>query len=225
MRLLFFYPRPPYGGRLASVPAQKCSALLFYPRPPYGGRPLYRNGSGSFSRFSIHALRTEGDGRLCPRPSLPRFSIHALRTEGDRPAPPSPARALPFSIHALRTEGDQGGTRSVAEHEGFLSTPSVRRATALSFMFSNAWLFFYPRPPYGGRLTGAITIDSDTHFLSTPSVRRATCSAILFSSFRLFSIHALRTEGDRRPNDHINQWGTFSIHALRTEGDATLLAI
>ena len=63
-RCRYFYPRPPRGGRRASVQRYHRS-LYFYPRPPRGGRlsavvscydlPL---------QISIHALREEGDAGL-----------------------------------------------------------------------------------------------------------------------------------------------------------------
>ena len=34
-----FYPRPPRGGRLASLMRPSSSMMDFYPRPPRGGRP------------------------------------------------------------------------------------------------------------------------------------------------------------------------------------------
>ena len=80
----------------------------------------------------------------------PAISIHALREEGD-PGRSCYASRGPISIHALREEGD-------------LSTPSVCAAT----------LYFYPRPPRGGRQDAQQDGRLDT----------------------LISIHALREEGD-----------------------------
>ena len=56
------------------------------------------------------------------------ISIHALREEGDRGTAGSIAGS-PISIHALREEGDQ-------------SIPMAQKQP----------LYFYPRPPRGGRL-------------------------------------------------------------------------
>ena len=36
--------------------------LYFYPRPPRGGRPAQRSGLKGLLNISIHALREEGDG-------------------------------------------------------------------------------------------------------------------------------------------------------------------
>ena len=81
--------------------------------------------------------------------------------------------AIRISIHALREEGDQGRVGVVDGFDGFLSTPSARRATSnLSTDFSSYVIsihalreegdvllgqgcanlnHFYPRPPRGGR--------------------------------------------------------------------------
>ena len=101
--------------------------------------------------ISIHALREEGDLEMIAdkerqnlflsTPSARRatkiyhtlnldkeISIHALREEGDRRRRPS-GHGRGISIHALREEGDR-----------------------LLFAAPNAHLYFYPRPPRGGRL-------------------------------------------------------------------------
>ena len=103
--------------------------------------------------ISIHALRVEGD---MANPAYgvsirPDISIHALRVEGDMPQHIKRSLAGMISIHALRVEGDRRWIETT--------------------MFS---LYFYPRPPGGGRL----------FFLR-----------YLIRSFSI-SIHALRVEGD-----------------------------
>ena len=55
-------------------------------------------------------------------------------------------------------------------------------------------------------------------FLSTPSARRATKAIDDYTMQLIISIHALREEGDRRPQ-RIPRRGDISIHALREEGD------
>ena len=59
--------------------------------------------------------------------STRRISIHALRTEGDGCAGAN-QQLVQISIHALRTEGD-----------------ALRKEGA------DDCIYFYPRPPYGGR--------------------------------------------------------------------------
>ena len=96
----------------------------FYPRPPRGGRLAYRLRAQMFLSISIHALREEGDEDAHGNYMTEQISIHALREEGDP-----------------RGHGDGAG------HQEFLSTPSARRATSLSFASSNVSFDFYPRPP------------------------------------------------------------------------------
>ena len=145
-----FYPRPPRGGRLQSVPfsaaiclflstpsarrATRCricpAACLqdFYPRPPRGGRLHIVSG-----RFRLKVFLSTPSAR--------------------------------------RATSDRAGGRGT---KGFLSTPSARRATAR--MRSTSWrsTYFYPRPPRGGRPVQFVHLEDLQLFLSTPSARRAT---------------------------------------------------
>ena len=79
----------------------------------------------------------------------------------------------------------------------FLSTPSVRRATAAT-----------------------LTLRAQIEFLSTPSVRRATRPDEAARGLYTISIHALREEGDDLRRRHNGGGGGISIHALREEGDS-----
>ena len=147
------------------------------------------------------------------------ISIHALREEGDRrPNRLHSLRAI--SIHALREEGDGESCRCPAGQ-----------------------LYFYPRPPRGGRLPVGALSRAHSQFLSTPSARRATGEWIIHLNVVGISIHALREEGDSpapgmsctqhnfypRPprGGRPSGFNTFlraiciSIHALREEGDPT----
>ena len=156
-------------GRLFIAGAQD-----FYPRPPWGGRPGGIDGGYFPGSISIHALRGEGD--------YWRLGTSWRRAPNFYPRPP------------------WGGRPGVKIHRpvtpGFLSTPSVGRATGLYSQRPIHDFYFYPRPPWGGR--------------------RAAVGAELGG--REISIHALRGEGDRQlisvcKDCHI------SIHALRGEGD------
>ena len=146
--------------------------------------------------ISIHALREEGDGaaphgkqsgrNFYPRP--PRggrrpdrhpgchdhcISIHALREEGDHIVQSKILPRLPISIHALREEGD------LYHRHGILIA-----------------IYFYPRPPRGGRQLTVTACILALEFLSTPSARRATLNGGKHNAFTVISIHALREEGD-----------------------------
>ena len=104
----------------------------FNPRPPRGGRPAKRNVEHGKHHISIHALREEGDPAARVRVAgVHRISIHALREEGD-PSLRKRQQQKHISIHALREEGDVTAPFQQADAELFQSTPSARRATALS---------------------------------------------------------------------------------------------
>ena len=79
----------------------------------------------------------------------------------------------------------------------FLSTPSGWRATLTKCELFVSDLYFYPRPPGGGRPVGFVKRAHDVKI----------------------SIHALRVEGDLFG---LNVWCEYkiSIHALRVEGDS-----
>ena len=128
-----------------------------------------------------------------PGPYQP-ISIHALREEGDS-LMDTDALAQMISIHALREEGD-------------------------SIVLINFFdlLYFYPRPPRGGRLHGDGRSFSFHGFLSTPSARRATGVHLLHQRKKHISIHALREEGDCKLGHKLFAQ-IISIHALREEGD------
>ena len=100
-----------------------------------------------------------------------------------------------ISIHALREEGD---------------LVRGRRCTSV--------LYFYPRPPRGGRLVNGNHELPNYGFLSTPSARRATGITLLYALADKISIHALREEGDSCACAGLSG-SQISIHALREEGD------
>ena len=196
--------------------------LYFYPRPPRGGRLLRLDQTIDQQAISIHALREEGDQNSTTKPvclkiflSTPsarratptgprknvesKISIHALREEGDPrlyrgtadagdfyPRPPRGGRleqqaAMSYnsaiSIHALREEGDARTRAIMCLTFTFLSTPSARRATTAYQRQTCSDTDFYPRPPRGGRPL-ALSLEP--------------CD-------QLISIHALREEGDLNP--------------------------
>ena len=193
---MYFYPRPPRGGRRPWGPAAfRSSRFLstpsarratrprqylpprspyFYPRPPRGGRPRLPISLYLSMVISIHALREEGDEGyaqvLLPQ-NLFLSTPSARRATRTIVSPSMPAK---ISIHALREEGDV--------HKGH-----SRRSLSISIHALReegdpggdhprpVHHHFYPRPPRGGRLEG-------------------------FDFFGLaakISIHALREEGDR----------------------------
>ena len=123
----------------------------------------------------------------------------------------------------LSTPSARRATRASLEpHDAltrFLSTPSARRATVavhrgnavgvisihalreegdITASFSRiSKIYFYPRPPRGGRRAGSVRGMAVNLFLSTPSARRATSTSYQRGMKDMISIHALREEGDR----------------------------
>ena len=77
-----------------------------------------------------------------------------------------------------------------------LPTPSGWRATPLLPPISMRWIYFYPRPPGGGRPSLVPFANKFPKFLSTPSGWRATRAPRPLRTQRAISIHALRVEGD-----------------------------
>ena len=239
--------------------------LYFYPRPPRGGRQGNARPLVDVMEISIHALREEGDdlGSVVSA-AIIAISIHALREEGDSfviergkgglkflstpsarratrynnrmprragdfyPRPPrggrpvhpqQPLWAREISIHALREEGDGLNAFRITAASYFYPRPprGGRRSTLVRFPLIR-W-HFYPRPPRGGRL--------DVYGI--------------LADYTGISIHALREEGDctvarsysadnhfyprpprgGRPGSpgRKRYLKPISIHALREEGD------
>ena len=128
-----------------------CPRTYFYPRPPRGGR---LGVIGQYGHRLIF-LSTPSARRATPR------GEETLRSERQ------------ISIHALREEGDTAGGIITDKRVEFLSTPSARRATKfqierkhkmkisihalreegdlVTFADTSIRLYFYPRPPRGGR--------------------------------------------------------------------------
>ena len=79
---LYFNPRPPWGGRLFRRTIL-CPRRDFNPRPPWGGRRRPQGFSDFDFAISIHALRGEGDDYVDNHLFGLQISIHALRGEGD----------------------------------------------------------------------------------------------------------------------------------------------
>ena len=170
---LYFYPRPPRGGRRAvhrsdhgqqpisihalreegDVPTSrpKRTARVFLSTPSARRATLNMEQESNELFISIHALREEGDAIISRKQFvLIHISIHALREEGDVQAD-SLRHPGAISIHALREEGDRYPSHLASFSVAFLSTPSARRATRWPRLPTTASGYFYPRPPRGGR--------------------------------------------------------------------------
>ena len=196
-----FYPRPPRGGR-------PCRPLADEAVQPISIHALREEGdivTDDISRSDARFLSTPSARRatlvqcrfhcgkkflstpsarratgICARYELQYIiSIHALREEGDTDCN-CIFHIRAISIHALREEGDIRLDPERRRLQAFLSTPSARRATASSRNMRRTKLYFYPRPPRGGRHLEITSEILASLFLSTPSARRAT--------FRLLSL-------------------------------------
>ena len=135
--------------------------------------------------------------------------------------------------------------KSGFEDAAFLSTLSLRRATAKSLPHCFAFSDFYPRSPCGERLVQLVTQDQQQRFLSTLSLRRATGLVDHVIQGLAISIHALLAESDKctpwnsptlcyfyprspcgeRPGERasIKPIFSISIHALLAESDTGTL--
>ena len=108
---------------------------------------------------------------------------------------------LAISIHALLAESDGIGLVFMWWGVRFLSTLSLRRATANNRTEQQAQHDFYPRSPCGERPEATKSDQgANTHrFLSTLSLRRATARRASRQQPAGISIHALLAESDAPP--------------------------
>ena len=145
----YFYPRPPRGGR-RSFAAGVRLYFDFYPRPPRGGRPgptgcrtprryFYPRPPRGGRRFEFTCKAC--NKLFLPTPSTRRATVVAPIIH------PLPV----ISTHALHEEGDAAASLPGAASAKFLPTPSTRRATSSSIFCYYLKIYFYPRPPRGGR--------------------------------------------------------------------------
>ena len=138
--------------RATSAPAIKsCWSSYFYPRSPCGERLRVSVGDAHVCVISIHALLAESDQLLLDR-GLTRddISIHALLAESDGGSVLFGAPGH-ISIHALLAESDSYIDYLPEVVSIFLSTLSLRRATATSYNLHRHGWYFYPRSPCGER--------------------------------------------------------------------------
>ena len=126
--ICYFYPRSPCGERLCP---RRCRTQggYFYPRSPCGERHIIAECAGIEFDISIHALLAESDTNNL------KFGVDNV-----------------ISIHALLAESDGVKTYERLYVRVFLSTLSLRRATACGNLRAPTVPDFYPRSPCGERL-------------------------------------------------------------------------
>ena len=168
----------------------------FYPRSPCGERLHDAQDVASRLEISIHALLAESDLRSCH-----------LATSAHNFYPRSPCGERQnlcgrFSLQPL-----------------FLSTLSLRRATASAFGSSVSCRDFYPRSPCGERHMVMMITGKIHHFYPrSPCGERLYISDILPEDVEI-SIHALLAESDGAGRDQGFCGREISIHALLAESD------
>ena len=215
---VYFYPRPPRGGRHQAAGNNGSARPDFYPRPPRGGRLLAQQTSQHLTKISIHALREEGDGGR-GLVDLRLFDFYPRPPRGGRP----PTGGSSDTRDDFYPRPPRGGRRVDRERTDGREN-------------------FYPRPPRGGRhnlvARLALRYGISIHALREEGDVIDGNNAVSYE----ISIHALREEGDgslmvtmpflmrflstpsaRRAtvtDDYISSAAHISIHALREEGDA-----
>ena len=146
------------------------------------------------------------------------ISIHALLAESD-PFSVLVIAIIEISIHALLAESDPWILFTLSQFTLFLSTLSLRRATALPGAVGSTKNYFYPRSPCGERhffpqgflFLGGISIHALLAESDGGVIRKLSVGFLI-------SIHALLAESDQ-----FNLSAVFlaqiSIHALLAESD------
>ena len=195
----------------------QCIHGNFYPRSPCGERPGSVRGISSSTAISIHALLAESDNVHPDIRQLYAISIHALLAESD-----SWVIASVLMLHHFYPRSPCGERLDCISdyciHHGFLSTLSLRRATAVLHVRGHHLRFLSTlslrratRPRYPPVAAPG--------FLSTLSLRRATfVRGILRLLHRDFYPRSPCGERPARPirgKRSIN----ISIHALLAESD------
>ena len=160
------------------------------------------------------------------------ISIHALLAESDPGRAPL-SRVIGISIHALLAESDLLSRYGAGCDQIFLSTLSLRRATAAFGQVVSAELYFYPRSPCGERrawsaskLGGmsisihALLAESDLHIFGgagnntihfyprSPCGERPVSETLVPRQYQFLSTLSLRraTKNRPRPSTRINDF-------------------
>ena len=169
-----FYPRSPCGERRAASRASSAWTAYFYPRSPCGERRRCSNVlQNHFAFLSTLSLRRATQvAELYATPT--KISIHALLAESDGSAPQR--YRLKSDFYPRSPCGERPSPmRNYIQCCVFLSTLSLRRATASRAATISGARYFYPRSPCGERRNRVDPCGNPTHI----------------------SIHALLAESDR----------------------------
>ena len=174
-----------------------CRRRYFYPRSPCGERRCLRWCASISSRQFLSTLSLR---RATPptRPPTPQqYNFYPRSPCGERRQPISTGcPGGPISIHALLAESDLLCQGDSMEPKIFLSTLSLRRATAAGPVdVSGVEISIHALLAESDWAT-AFHFRSRRQFLSTLSLRRATQAATWSTTWTRISIHALLAESD-----------------------------
>ena len=145
-------------------------------------------------------------GRPC-RPARCAGPCRFLSTPSARRATEAGERQglqTPISIHALREEGDRGAAYALRRHQDFYPRPprGGRRSGAT---LSTGQPNFYPRPPRGGRrCPEPLPTRRSGYFYPRPPRGGRPKPLLPYHGVCPISIHALREEGDGKNRDKIS---------------------
>ena len=197
-----------------------CRRRYFYPRSPCGERRCLRWCASISSRQFLSTLSLR---RATPptRPPTPQqYNFYPRSPCGERRQPISTGcPGGPISIHALLAESDLLCQGDSMEPKIFLSTLSLRRATAAGPVdVSGVEISIHALLAESDWAT-AFHFRSRRQFLSTLSLRRATQAATWSTTWTRISIHALLAESDHGSPGVRRQGRGISIHALLAESD------
>ena len=171
-------------------------SLYFYPRPPGGGRRCLPHRHPLLQKFLSTPSGWRATDVAIDNWHRARISIHALRVEGDQLL----RRRLRLKIVDFYPRPPGGGRpfckNTVADRRSFLSTPSGWRATKATGDAISAVKISIHALRVEGDILISTAIAFSRQFLSTPSGWRATRPTRTHRRTRRISIHALRVEGD-----------------------------
>ena len=190
----------------------------FYPRSPCGERPTHSRNNPVGGHISIHALLAESDVWSWNAFYSTPISIHALLAESDANFVGADRDKQWISIHALQES-------YLLPYPLFLSTLSLRRATAGPEGPAKLPKHFYPRSPCGERRAAPPAPQGKSsisiHALLAESDPLTDC---VKESYTGITIHALLAESDQSSSYNAYLAENISIHALLAESDRCKLS-
>ena len=168
----------------------------FYPRSPCGERPLTPARMSSRLPISIHALLAESDNSSYGALDGASISIHALLAESDWQAGAMQLPTAPFLSTLSLRRATAAALLLGKNYVKFLSTLSLRRATYSVIFKISPLSNFYPRSPCGERQFLLFAQAPSAYFYPrSPCGERHIVKSAAALGDRI-SIHALLAESD-----------------------------